>query len=209
MFIYLFITGEWQGKIKDEGDIKANTPRCVELTPINVTAPKDLPAEMIEARVYFGTLERTGTCPRDPTPEQTMLQFAREANLDDRWEVDRSWEGTAKSPPIVVAKRSEVQEFRQALPDGVSFFIADHYEAGRYVNQHRIKCKGGESPEEQAMIVSNAFTKPMKITEWVEEMDGVPESYLLATLPASRGIRASAFSPFANLLGFRALRPCG
>jgi hypothetical protein len=167
------ITGEWTGRITSEGDIKANKPRWFELTPIRVTAPKDLPEEMIEARVFFGTLERKGTCPRDATPDQVLTQFAREANLDDRWSVDRAFDGTAKSPPIIVGKRSELREFRQALPDGVTFFIADHYEAGRCVNQHRIKCKGGESPEEQAVSVSNAFTKPMKITEWVEETDGV------------------------------------
>jgi hypothetical protein len=112
-------------------------------------------------------------CAKDATPEQAMLQFAREANLDDRWVVDRSFVGSDKPPPIVVAKRFELREFRRALPDGVTFFIADHYEDGRYVNQHRIKCKGGESPEEQAVLASNAFTKPMKITEWVEETDGV------------------------------------
>jgi hypothetical protein len=128
---------------------------------------------MIEARVFFGTLERKGSCPNDATPDQTMLQFAREANLDDRWQVDRTWTGTTKSPHIVVAKRSEVKEFRQALPDGVTFFVADHVEGDRFVNQHRIKCKGGESPDQQAVLISQAFTKPMKIGEWTEETDGV------------------------------------
>jgi hypothetical protein len=67
--------------------------------------------------------------------------------MDDRWEVDRAFAGTTKSPPIVVAKRSEPKEFRQALPDGLDLFIADHVGDGRHVNQHRIKCKGGESPD--------------------------------------------------------------
>jgi hypothetical protein len=166
------ITGKWEGRIESEGDIKRNMPRVVELVPISVTAPKNLPADLIEAKVFFGTLERKGSIARDATPEQTLLHFSQEAGMDDRWQVDRSWVGTTKSPPIVVAKRSELREFRQALPDGVNVFIADHVEGGRHVNQHRIKCKGGESPEEQALLVSNGFTKPMKITEWVEETDG-------------------------------------
>jgi hypothetical protein len=53
------------------------------------------------------------------------------------------------------------------------YLFIDHTEGGRHVNQHRVKCKGGETPEEQAVLVSNAFTKPMEISEWVEEKDGV------------------------------------
>jgi hypothetical protein len=93
--------------------------------------------------------------------------------MDDRWQVDRSFKGTAKSPPTVIAKRVEPIEFRQPLPDGLDYFIADHVENGQFVNHHRIKCRGGESPDDQAMLVSQAFTKPMKISEWVAEKDGM------------------------------------
>jgi hypothetical protein len=168
------ITGKWRGTITDEGNTKENKLRRVFLVPVsNVTVPKNMPIQLIEARVFFGTLERKSSCPVDPTPEQTMLQFAREAKMDDRWVVDRDFAGTTKSPPIVVAKRSELKEFRQALPDGLDFFIADHVEAGRHVNYHRIKCTGGKSSDKQAMMVSQAFMKPMKISEWVAESDGL------------------------------------
>jgi hypothetical protein len=102
------ITGNWEGKITEEGSVKENKPRKVFLVPIsNITVTKTSAVEMTEARVFFGRLERKSTCPRDSTPEQTMLQFAREANMDDRWVVDRAFAGTTKSPPIVVAKRIE------------------------------------------------------------------------------------------------------
>jgi hypothetical protein len=95
-----------------------------------------------------------------------MLEhFAREAKMDQFWEVDRSWPGSSKAPPTVVAKRNEPKPMRQALPNTIDSFIADHVEKGRQLNQHRIKCKEGESPDEQAALVSKAFTKPMEISE--------------------------------------------
>jgi hypothetical protein len=93
--------------------------------------------------------------------------------LDEFWEVDRSWAGTNKAPPTIVAKRNEPKPVRQALPTTIDFFTADQVEKGRQVNQHRVKCKGGESPDERAMLVSKAFTRPMEISEWREESDGV------------------------------------
>jgi hypothetical protein len=168
------ITGNWRVTITDQGDIKKGNPGKVFLVPIsNVVVPKNLPAELIEARVFFGTLERKSSCPANATPEQTLPQFARETKLDDRWRVDRAFAGTAKSPPIIVAKRSELRQFRQALPDGLYYFIPDHIEEGSFVNQHRIRCNGGETPDEQAMLVSQAFAKPTKISEWVAEADGM------------------------------------
>jgi hypothetical protein len=59
------ITGKWEGRIESEGDIKRNMPRVVELIPISVTASKNLPAELIEAKVFFGTLERKGSVARE------------------------------------------------------------------------------------------------------------------------------------------------
>jgi hypothetical protein len=41
-----------------------------------------------------------------------MLQFAQEAKMDEHWAVDRSWEGTLKTAPIVVAKRNEEKQVR-------------------------------------------------------------------------------------------------
>jgi hypothetical protein len=79
--------------------------------------------------------------------------------------------GTTKSPPIVVAKRSEPFAFRQALPDGVRTIIAEQFQEDRFVSRHRIKTKGGESPEQQAMLASEAFKKPMKIGDWNTEAD--------------------------------------
>jgi ribonuclease HI len=52
-------------------------------------------------------------------------------------------------------------------------FVADHVENGAFVNQHVIQCKGGESPDQQAHLVSAAFSSPMKISEWVNEKDGL------------------------------------
>jgi hypothetical protein len=64
------ISRKWQVVITDEADIKKGTPRKVLLVPITeVTVPKSLPTELIEARVFFGTLERKSSCPVDATPE--------------------------------------------------------------------------------------------------------------------------------------------
>jgi hypothetical protein len=167
------ISGKWQVVITDEGDVKLDRPRKVLLVPQeDITFPKDLPMQLVETRVFFWTLERKSSCPVDASPEQAMLQCAREAKLDDRWLVDRSFKATAKAPPTVIAKRVGMVEFRQPLPDGLEFFVADHVENGEFVNRHRIPCKGGESPDDQAMLVSQAFKKPMKISEWVPEKDG-------------------------------------
>jgi hypothetical protein len=102
-----------------------------------------------------------------------MAHFVREMKLDEFWEVDRSWCGSNRAPPTAAAKRNEPKPLRKALPATVEDFVADHIEKGRHVNQHRIKCKGGESPEEQAILVSKAFIKPMEINEWKEESDGM------------------------------------
>jgi hypothetical protein len=52
------ISGKWQVVITDEGDVKKGTPRKVLLVPVSeITVPKSLPTELIEARVFFGTLE--------------------------------------------------------------------------------------------------------------------------------------------------------
>jgi hypothetical protein len=85
----------------------------------------------------------------------------REAKMDDRWIIDRTFEATPKTPKTVVAKRVEPTEIRQAFPDGITSFVADHMEKGQYVKQHRITCKGGESPDAQALLVSQAFRTPM------------------------------------------------
>jgi hypothetical protein len=94
------ISGKWQVVITDEGDVKKGRPRQVLLVPqAEITLPKDLPRELIETRVFFGILERKSSCPADAAPEQAMLQCAREAKLDDRWLVDKSFVATAKAPP--------------------------------------------------------------------------------------------------------------
>jgi hypothetical protein len=57
------IAGKWKVTITDEGDIKKGSPRKVLLESIgDVAVPKDAPKEMIEARVFFGTLERKSSC---------------------------------------------------------------------------------------------------------------------------------------------------
>jgi hypothetical protein len=53
------ITGNRKVTITDEGDIKKGKPGLVFLVPIsNVTAPKNMPVQLIEARVFFGTQSR-------------------------------------------------------------------------------------------------------------------------------------------------------
>jgi hypothetical protein len=168
------ISGGWKVVITNEGNVKDNTPRQVLLIPMTeIAVPSGIPTEMKEVRVFFGTLERKSIVPINATPEESMRQLAAEAKLDDRWRVERSLEGTYKSPPIVIATRDEEPEPRQALPAGLTFFVADHVEQGRFVNQHRIQCKGEESPDQQASLVSQAFGNRMKITEWVEEADEI------------------------------------
>jgi hypothetical protein len=57
------ITDQWEGRVETEGDIKKKlSPRVIQLAPINVTSPPNLPPEITEARVFFGTLERKGSC---------------------------------------------------------------------------------------------------------------------------------------------------
>jgi hypothetical protein len=53
------ITGQWEGRVESEGDAKKEIPRVIELAPIKVTSPQNLPPEITEARVFFETL-RTG-----------------------------------------------------------------------------------------------------------------------------------------------------
>jgi hypothetical protein len=166
------ITGGWKVTVTEEGDPKTGAPRKVFLVPTTkVTVPNGIPNEMIEARVFFGTLERKSIVPREASPEEILRQLAMEAKLDDKWVIERAIPGNQKSCPIVIAKRNEDRELRQALPAGLESFVADHFEGGVYVNQHVIKCKGGESPDQQAHLVSQAFKSPMKITEWVHESD--------------------------------------
>jgi hypothetical protein len=168
------ISGKWNVTIVDAGDVKTLRPRKVLLTPLQEPViPKDLPLQLIETRVFFGTLERKSSCPLGTPPEQVLLHAMREAKMDDRWVVDRAIAETPKTLPTVIAKRIEPVERRQALPDGIESFVATHVEGGRQVRQHRIRCKGGESPDDQALLVSQAFGTPMKITEWVSESDGL------------------------------------
>jgi hypothetical protein len=160
--------------ITKEGDVKTGQPRQVLLTPLReITLPAGLPSQLVESRVFFGTLERKSSCPTDATPEQVLLHAAREAKMDGRWVIDRTFEATPKTPKTVIAKRIEPTERGQALPDGIDTFVADHVEKGQFVSQHRIRCKGGESPDDQALLVSQAFRTPMKITEWALESDGL------------------------------------
>jgi hypothetical protein len=168
------ISGGWRVVITNEGDVQKGIPRQVILVPMTeIAVPTGIPTEMKEARVFLRTLERKSIVPINATPEETLRQLAAEAKMDNRWRVDRSFDGTHKSPPIVIAKRDEDPEPRQALPAGLTFFVADHIEQGKFVNQHRVRCKGEESPDQQAFLVSQAFGNPMKVTEWVEEADGV------------------------------------
>jgi hypothetical protein len=51
--------------------------------------------------------------------------------------------------------------------------VADHVEKGARINVHKIKCKGGESTAEQISLITKAFTKPMGISEWQQESDGL------------------------------------
>jgi hypothetical protein len=122
------ISGQWQGRVEQEGDATKSIPRMIELAPINVTAPPNLPGAMTEARVFFGTLERKGSCSADLSDDAMLAHFAREAKMDQFWEVDRSWPGSNKAPPTVVAKRNEPKPMRQALPNTIDFFIAHHVE---------------------------------------------------------------------------------
>jgi hypothetical protein len=170
------IQGGWNAKILDEGDVKKGTPRRVLLTPMTeriVPQGFSLAIEMGEFRIFFGTIERKITAPIDATPEEAMRKAASEAKLDDKWVIDRSFPATPKTPPVVITKRIEPVELRQALPATISIFVADHIEGGRFVNQHRIKCNGGESSDQQARLVSQAFGGPMWILECVEEKDGL------------------------------------
>jgi hypothetical protein len=52
---------------------------------------------------------------------------------------------------------------RQALPDGITSFVATHVEKRIRTREHRIKCQGGETPDQQMELVSKAFTAPMEI----------------------------------------------
>jgi hypothetical protein len=93
--------------------------------------------------------------------------------MDEFWVLDRSFKGSNKAPPTIIAKRNEPKPTRQALPTTIECFVADHVEKGRQVNQRKIKCKGGETPDKQAELVSKAFSKPMEISDWKEESDGL------------------------------------
>jgi hypothetical protein len=66
-----------------------------------------------------------------------------------------------------VAKLVSEKPLRQALPDGITIFIATQVEKEIRINEHRIRCRGGETPDEQIDLVSKAFTKQMEISEWV------------------------------------------
>jgi hypothetical protein len=170
------IQGEWNVKIVDEGDVKKGTPRRALLTPLKAPiVPQNITptVEEGEFRIFFGTIERKITAPINISPEEAMRRAAADAKLDDKLALDRSFPATLKTPPIVITKRIQPVEPRQAFPDTISIAQADHIEGGRPVNYHKIKCKGGESPDEQARLVSQAFNSPMWISEWVEEKDGL------------------------------------
>jgi hypothetical protein len=142
------------------------------LTPIQVTAPPGLPDIVTEARIFFGTLEHKRAYNLTNPPETTLAKAVQELGMDQFWEVDRSFNGTNKAHPTIIATRNEPKPLRQALPETIDSFIADHVEKGRRIASHKIKCKGNESPEFQAELISKAFSKPMEISEWVQESDG-------------------------------------
>jgi hypothetical protein len=158
------ITGKWEGRVTTEGGMKKGTPRVIELTPIEVRGPPGLPQAMSETRIFFGTLEHKGAYYIGNEPGETLTQAIRELRMDEFWELDRSFKGSNKAPPTIIAKRNEPKPMCQVLPTTIECFVADHVEKERQVNQHKIKSKGGETPDKQAESISKAFSKPMEIS---------------------------------------------
>jgi hypothetical protein len=162
------ITGKWEGRVTTEGDIKKCQPRVIELTAIDVKSPSGLPPASTETRISFGTLEHKGVYHVGNEPAVTLAQAVHETGMDQIWEVDRSFVGSNKAPPTIIARRNEPKPLRQPLPETIESFIADHIEKGRRIASHKIKCKGNESREVQAELISKAFSKPMEISEWFQ-----------------------------------------
>jgi hypothetical protein len=99
-------------------------------------------------------------------PEQAFEHARAFLKLDKDWVIEESFAETKKMPRTVIAKWNREKPIRQALPDSISSFIATHVENKQTVGTIRIKCKGNETPDHQAELVTRAFTKPMEISPW-------------------------------------------
>jgi hypothetical protein len=162
------LDGVWDDRIASD-----KVPRVVELTPrIAPSVPCGFPQELAEARVFFGTLEHKGVFNCLFSPHQVLEEARSRQKLGKDWVVDKSFAETKKSPKIIVAKWAGDKPTLQAFPDGITSFIASHMEKGIRIGTQRIKCKGGESPDQQAELVTRAFGKPVEISDWRLEADG-------------------------------------
>jgi hypothetical protein len=120
----------------------------MELSPmIQPTRPPGPPKSLIESRVFLGTLEHKSVY-QEGVPDEEILALTREAlKLDEFWQIDRVIPATDKAPNKIIAKWEGPKPVRQALPTGITSFIAIRIEKG--VGQHPISCTGGETPAEQ------------------------------------------------------------
>jgi hypothetical protein len=122
---------------------------------------------------FFGTLEHKALFDSVATPEQVFISARDNLKLGSDWVMERSIAESKKAPSMGIVKWVGEKPVRQALPDSITSFIAIHVEKGHKIASQRIKCKGGENPDQQAELVSKSFSKPMEISEWqIEHSDG-------------------------------------
>jgi hypothetical protein len=73
---------------------------------------------------------------------------------------------TNKNARTIIAKCDGPKPTRQALPESIKEFVAIHMDKGKHIQQHTIKCNGGESPDAQVVLITEAFGRLMDISEW-------------------------------------------
>jgi hypothetical protein len=152
---------------------------------------------MTETRIFFGTLEYKALYEAIVSTEQAIVQARKSLKLGDDWVWERSIAESKKTPRTVIAKWNREKPIRQALPPGITSFIATHVESGKKVGTLRIKCKGNETPDQQVELVTKAFTKPMEISEWQYE-DEDHEVHLQCTRVAFTPIQFRLGNKTAN-----------
>jgi hypothetical protein len=75
---------------------------------------------------------------------------------------------TDRDQPII-ATWKRTRPTRHNLPDGVIEIVAVHVEEGVKIGEHRIRCKGNESPDEQTKLITNPYGALMDMSDWREE----------------------------------------
>jgi hypothetical protein len=77
--------------------------------------------------------------------------------MDSHWQIQKVAPATAKTARTIVAEPITIRPIRQALPDGITEFVAIHKETELKIAGKTIKCGGNEIPAQQVEMIAGAY----------------------------------------------------